>query len=145
MKATRFVLLPRPARGGLFRDLLGVGRGLWATAAHMIEKPAVQPTLPANLGSVQLRLAPDGSSRCVACGLCSAVCPPRCLTVLRNAHATPTSPLLSRFEIDELRCISCARCVEICPEDALDMLGAPANATSNRSQGIKVLFPHDRT
>lgn len=145
MKATRFVSLPRPAKGGLFRDLLGVGRGLWATAAHIIEKPAAQPTVPVSPGSVQLLLAQDGSPRCVACGLCSAVCPPRCLTVLRTHSAPPSSQLLLRFEIDELRCISCARCVEICPEEALDMSGQPATAASNRSQGIKVLFPHGRT
>jgi NADH-quinone oxidoreductase subunit I len=142
MKPTRFVMVPRPTRGGLFRDLLGVGRGLWATAAHIVEKPAAQPPITTAPGSVNLRLSQEGTPLCVACGLCSAVCPSKCLSVQRAPDVSePRLPLLKRFEIDELRCISCARCVEICPESALDMSGPLASAAPTRSRGVKRLFP----
>lgn len=149
MKPPRFVLVPRPHKGGLFRDLLGAGRGLWATAAHLIEKSVPQPHAPepgtaVSPGAVHLRLADDGSPLCVACGLCTAVCPPRCLSVQRANIDPTTGPLLAAFDIDELRCISCARCVEICPEDALDMSGPLAGASPSRQGGIKRLFGPQR-
>jgi NADH-quinone oxidoreductase subunit I len=61
-----------------------------------------------------------GKERCVGCGLCAAVCPANCLTVvpgvdengIRNAKI---------YIYDMSRCVFCSYCVEVCPELALVM------------------------
>lgn len=141
MKSPRIVFVARPRPGGLFRDLLGVGAGLWATAAHMIEKPVPAPAVPPAPGGLHLKLFNDGTPRCVACGLCAAVCPTACLTIVRAPLVPGARPLPSLFEVDELRCISCNRCVEICPEDALDTSAPLAAPSSHRHEAIRRLFP----
>jgi NADH-quinone oxidoreductase subunit I len=63
----------------------------------------------------------NGVERCVACGLCSRVCPPLAIEV----QASETELLKERypitFEINMLRCIFCGFCEEVCPEEAIVM------------------------
>jgi len=63
----------------------------------------------------------NGVERCVACGLCSRVCPPLAIEV----RASETELLKERypvvFEINMLRCIFCGFCEEVCPEEAIIM------------------------
>ncbi|MFM8437780.1 MAG: 4Fe-4S binding protein, partial [Candidatus Kapaibacterium sp.] len=60
--------------------------------------------------------------RCVACGLCSRVCPALAIevrageTVERDKERYP-----ALFEINMLRCIYCGYCEEVCPEEAIVM------------------------
>lgn len=72
----------------------------------------------------QHRLLPreDGSSRCVACYMCSTACPAYCIHIV--AAESPDGEIEkypASFEIDLLRCIYCGLCVEACPEDAIRM------------------------
>jgi len=62
----------------------------------------------------------DGSTKCVACGLCEAVCPSDCIYVeaeeYKNGRRFPRV-----YEIDGTRCIFCGFCEEVCPVDAIKM------------------------
>ncbi len=64
----------------------------------------------------------DGSTKCVACGLCEAVCPSHCIYVeaeeYKNGKRFPRV-----YEIDGTRCIFCGFCEEVCPVNAIRMGG----------------------
>lgn len=88
-----------------------------------INYPEVQRVYPARYRG-QHRLLPreDGSPRCVACYMCSTVCPAYCIHIV--AAESPDQDIEkypAAFEIDQLRCIYCGLCVEACPEDAIRM------------------------
>lgn len=61
-----------------------------------------------------------GETTCVACGLCVAVCPSRCISLeIREREDGSRYP--GRYEIDELRCIFCGFCQEACPKGAIKL------------------------
>ena len=63
----------------------------------------------------------DGNPRCVACGLCEFVCPPRAIDILPGETDRPIERVPKEFVIDMLRCIECSYCEEVCPEEAIVM------------------------
>ncbi len=113
-------------------------RGVWVTTRHLfanlfgprktrdlqtLRYPEEQRIYPPRFRG-QHRLLPreDGTSRCVACYMCSTVCPAYCIHIV--AEESPDASIEKRpkaFEIDQLRCIYCGFCVEACPEDAIRM------------------------
>jgi NADH-quinone oxidoreductase subunit I len=103
-------------------------KGLGSTFATMF-KPDMTRQYP------EVRWEPTGSyrgrpvlvqeeagERCVACGLCSRVCPALAIEVQAGETQTRDKeryPAL--FEINMLRCIYCGYCEEVCPEEAIVM------------------------
>lgn len=84
------------------------------------EEKRVYP--PRYRGQHRLLQRDDGSPRCVACYMCSTVCPAYCIHIV--AGESPDGEIEKypeAFEIDMLRCINCGLCVEACPEDAIRM------------------------
>jgi NADH-quinone oxidoreductase subunit I len=66
------------------------------------------------------RLVIDGDRyKCVGCGLCAAVCPPKAIKIV-TAETEEGERYPDKFIIDELRCIFCGYCVEVCPKDAIE-------------------------
>ncbi len=65
----------------------------------------------------------DGSVRCVACMMCSTICPANCIHIVAGERTDGTSieKYPASFEIDELVCVVCGMCVEACPCDAIRM------------------------
>ena len=63
---------------------------------------------------------PQGETACVACGLCVAACPSRCIT-LEITEREDGSRCPERYEIDSLRCIFCGFCQEACPVNAIKL------------------------
>jgi NADH-quinone oxidoreductase subunit I len=63
----------------------------------------------------------NGVERCVACGLCSRVCPALAIEVQASETELEKERYPEKFEINMLRCIFCGFCEEVCPEEAIVM------------------------
>ena len=59
----------------------------------------------------------DGTTRCVACYMCSTACPAECITIEAGEDERTREKFPQRYDIDLLRCIFCGYCVDACPED----------------------------
>jgi NADH-quinone oxidoreductase subunit I len=67
----------------------------------------------------------DGTQeiRCTSCGICSKVCPPQCIWIVRTTDPVTGRPVPepAEFVIDADVCMSCGFCAEFCPFDAIKM------------------------
>ena len=63
----------------------------------------------------------SGDTACVACGLCVAVCPSRCITLEIREPDDGGIRYPESYEIDALRCIFCGFCQEACPVNAIKL------------------------
>lgn len=63
----------------------------------------------------------ESGERCVACGLCSRVCPALAIEVQAGETDKDKERFPAKFEINMLRCIYCGFCEEVCPEEAIVM------------------------
>jgi NADH-quinone oxidoreductase subunit I len=77
-------------------------------------------------GEHYLKVDDGGNIKCVACYMCSTVCPAECIII--EGEPTPLEDFGAQrfkkpqsFEIDMLKCIYCGMCVEACPKDAIAM------------------------
>ncbi|HEY9077187.1 MAG TPA: 4Fe-4S binding protein [Anaerolineaceae bacterium] len=61
--------------------------------------------------------------RCTSCGICSKVCPPQCIWIVRKTDPNTGRPIPSpaQFYIDVDICMNCGFCAEFCPFDAIKM------------------------
>jgi NADH-quinone oxidoreductase subunit I len=61
-----------------------------------------------------------GDTRCVACGLCVAICPSQCIR-LKAVELDSGERYPEFYEINTVRCIYCGMCAEACPVDAIKL------------------------
>ncbi len=61
--------------------------------------------------------------RCTSCGICSKVCPPQCIWIVRATDPVTGKPVSepAEYHIDIDICMSCGFCAEYCPFDAIKM------------------------
>ncbi len=89
----------------------------------------------------------NGIERCVACGLCSRVCPALAIEVQAAETELEKERYPQKFEINMLRCIFCGFCEEVCPEEAIVMSKDYELVFTNREDAIygkdKLLIPVD--
>ncbi len=127
-------------------------RGLVTTFKHIF-KPKFTRQYPEERwdapdsfrGRPVLVLDDNGVERCVACGLCSRVCPPLAIEVQASETELMKERYPVRFEINMLRCIFCGFCEEVCPEEAIVMSKDYELVFTQPEQGIygkdKLLIP----
>lgn len=107
--------------------LIRLWRSLWTTLRHAWAKretvsyPEIKRPLPGRWrGRIVLTRDPDGEERCVACYLCSAVCPVDCIH-LQATQRDDGRRYPETFRIDFSRCIFCGFCEEACPTLAIQL------------------------
>jgi len=138
----RVVVVDRKQRLGVLERtyLPMIARALWVTARHfgrnlrgfatgrdrsdfVVQYPEERVDHPdAFRGMPVLVAEPDGSPRCVACGLCEFACPTDCIEIVAGENeelARERFPVT--FDIDMSRCMFCGLCEEACPEEAIVM------------------------
>jgi NADH-quinone oxidoreductase subunit I len=76
---------------------------------------------PASFRGRPVLVHENGVERCVACGLCSRVCPALAIEVQAAETPLEKERYPEKFEINMVRCIFCGFCEEVCPEEAIIM------------------------
>ena len=101
--------------------------GFATTFKHLFRKPITEQypeykrTLPERTRArIILTRDPDGAERCVACYLCSAVCPVSCIS-MQSAEREDGRRYATWFRINFARCIYCGLCAEACPTSAIQL------------------------
>jgi NADH-quinone oxidoreductase subunit I len=126
----------------LWNDIKGTVRPFWVTLRYLFRKPVTicypeqkRTPAPRYRGRLVLTRDPDGEERCVACHLCSAVCPVDCIS-LQAAEREDGRRYAAWFRINFARCIFCGLCTEACPTLALQMSGEYELATRDPLQVV---------
>jgi NADH-quinone oxidoreductase subunit I len=102
-------------------------KSIWVVLSHTfrpkstIQYPEERPLLsPRYRGRIVLTRDPDGEERCVACYLCSSVCPVDCIAIEAKEDGRGRRYPES-FRINFSRCIYCGLCEEACPTLAIQL------------------------
>jgi NADH-quinone oxidoreductase subunit I len=104
-----------------------IAAGFATTLRHLFirpiteEYPEFKRVLPArSRARIVLTRDPDGGERCVACYLCSGVCPVSCIS-MQSAERADGRRFAAWFRINFARCIYCGLCEEACPTSAIQL------------------------
>jgi NADH-quinone oxidoreductase subunit I len=105
----------------------GLATGFATTLKSLFQKPFTEQypeekrQLPArSRARIILTRDRDGEERCVACYLCSAVCPVSCIS-MQSAEREDGRRYARWFRINFARCIYCGFCEEACPTLAIQL------------------------
>ena len=111
----------------LWEDVHALVSGFATTFRHLFRKPITEeypeyrrPLPERSRARIILTRDPDGGERCVACYLCSAVCPVSCIS-MQSAEGEDGRRYARWFRINFGRCIYCGLCEEACPTAAIQL------------------------
>ncbi len=103
---------------------------------------------PSFRGRPVLVLEKNDEERCVACGLCSRVCPALAIEVQADETDKEKERYPEKFEINMVRCIFCGFCEEVCPEEAIVMSNEYELVFNSQEEAIfgkdKLLIPRKK-
>jgi len=112
--------------GALAEIIWGSIAGLWTVLIHLFRRPITEqypeykrPLPIRSRARIILTRDPDGQERCVACYLCSAVCPVTCISM--EGEDRNNRRMAKWFRINFARCIFCGLCEEACPTLAIQL------------------------
>lgn len=91
---------------------------------------------PASFRGRPVLVEENGVERCVACGLCSRVCPALAIEVQASETEREKERYPIKFEINMVRCIFCGFCEEVCPEEAIVMSDEYELVFSNQEEAV---------
>jgi len=107
--------------------VVGLAQGFAMTLRHLFRRPITEeypeykrPLPGRSRARIILTRDPDGYERCVACYLCSAVCPVSCIS-MQSAERGDGRRWAPWFRINFARCIYCGLCEEACPTLAIQL------------------------
>jgi NADH-quinone oxidoreductase subunit I len=107
--------------------MLSVLQSMWVVLTHTFKRkvtvqyPEERPQIsPRFRGRIVLTRDPDGEERCVACYLCSSVCPVGCIAIEATEDKWGRR-FAKTFRINFSRCIYCGLCEEACPTLAIQL------------------------
>lgn len=113
--------------GAVLEGIRALAAGLGTTFRHLFrpafteQYPEFRRRLPErSRARIILTRDPDGDERCVACYLCSAVCPVSCIS-MESAQRPDGRRYAPWFRINFARCIYCGLCEEACPTLAIQL------------------------
>lgn len=111
----------------IYESVKAFGSGFATTFRHLFRKPITEeypeykrPLPERSRARIVLTRDPDGKERCVACYLCSAVCPVSCIS-MQSAEQADGRRYAEWFRINLGRCIYCGLCEEACPTSAIQL------------------------
>jgi len=93
-----------------------------------VQYPEEQLIVPEEFRYVPFLVYDEGADgkkeiRCTSCGICSKVCPPQCIWIVRTNDPSTGRPVPvpTNFYVDMDICMNCGFCAEYCPFDAIKM------------------------
>lgn len=96
--------------------------------AFTIQYPEEKYPVPEEFRYIPFLVYEEGENgeknyRCTSCGICSKVCPPQCIWIVRTNDPVTGKPIPApaEFYIDVDICMNCGLCAEYCPFDAIKM------------------------
>jgi NADH-quinone oxidoreductase subunit I len=147
-------------------DILGnaaaIAKGMGVTFKEMMAPTVTEdyPDSPAKFqerfrGKHELQRDENGMEKCVACFLCAAACPARCIYIeaeenTDKARISGGERYASVYNIDYSRCIFCGYCVEACPTDAIthghgfELASYSTSTLVMRKEDMLVPFPSSK-
>lgn len=111
----------------ILEEIRALGKGFATTFKHLFRRPVTEeypeekrPLPERSRARFILTRDPDGKERCVACYLCSGVCPVSCIS-MQSMEQADGRRYASWFRINFGRCIYCGLCEEACPTSAIQL------------------------
>lgn len=111
-------------------SVLSIAAGFYTTGKHLLKRPVTEkypeyrrPLPERSRARIILTRDPAGRERCVACYLCSGVCPVNCIS-MQAAEDGQGRRYAAWFRINFGRCIYCGLCEQACPTSAIQLTPA---------------------
>jgi NADH-quinone oxidoreductase subunit I len=109
-------------------DALKIRQGTDARGVFTVQYPEEKLSVPEEFRYIPFLVYDenvDGTrkDRCTSCGICTKVCPPQCIWIMRSNDPETGRPIPAptEFFIDIDICMNCGLCAEYCPFDAIKM------------------------
>jgi NADH-quinone oxidoreductase subunit I len=109
-------------------EALSVRQGPHARGVFTVQYPEERLIIPEEFRFIPFLVydeLPNGeiAERCTSCGICSKVCPPQCIWIVRSSDPETGRPVPepAEFHIDIDMCMNCGLCAEFCPFNAIRM------------------------